>query len=302
MGIIGSFGDAAGNPVIHRATCTACGACATICPVEVLSRSDGEIRIDPSKGFGCIACGQCMMVCPSGSIAVTGRNLDPGDVIDLPAPKLRATFDQLEALMFSRRSIRRFRSEPVPREAIDRVIASAATAPMGIPPWEVGVTVFHGRDKVRELAWDTADAYERLLKFFESPAGALFRRTMKKPARQQFQTFILPLGRILVEGKKKGSDFVLYDAPATLLFHASPYGDGADAFIACTYAMVAAEAMGLGTCMIGCVAPVLERRKDLMKKHGLPVGHIPKIVLILGYPAVHFRKAIHRRFLSVRYR
>jgi len=96
MGIIGSFGDAAGNPVIERATCTVCGACATICPVEVLSRSDGEIRIDPSKGFGCIACGQCMMVCPSDSIAVTGRKLGPGDVIALPAPTLRATFDQGE--------------------------------------------------------------------------------------------------------------------------------------------------------------------------------------------------------------
>ena len=261
---------------------------------------DGEIRIDHSRGFGCIACGQCMMVCPSDSIAVTGRKLDPGDVIDLPAPSIRATFDQVEALMLSRRSIRRFRKEPVPREAIDRVIAAAATAPMGIPPWEVGVSVFHGREKVRELAWDTADAYERLLKFFESPVGALFRMVMKKPARRQFETFILPLGRDLVEGKKKGCDYVLYDAPAVLLFHASPYGDGADAFIACTYAMVAAEAMGLGTCMIGCVAPVLERRKDLMKKHGVPVGHIPKIVLILGYPAVHFRKAIRRPFLSVK--
>ena len=302
MGIIGSFGDAAGNPVIHRATCTVCGECVKICPVEVLSLSDREIRIDPSRGFGCIACGQCMMVCPSDSIAVTGRKLDPGDVIDLPAPNLRATFDQVEALMFSRRSIRRFRGEAVPREAIDRVIASAATAPMGIPPWEVGITVFHGRDKVRDLAWDTADAYERLLKFFESPVGVLFRRTMKKPVRHQFQTFILPLGRYLVDGKKKGSDYVLYDAPAALLFHASPYGDGADAFIACTYAMVAAEAMGLGTCMIGCVAPVLGRRKDLMEKHGLPVGHLPKIVLILGYPAVRFRKTIRRPFLSVRYR
>lgn len=300
MGIITSFGDEAGHPVIDRATCTVCGECADICPGEVLSRRDGEIRIDQSRGFGCIACGQCMMVCPSDSIAVTGRRLSPGDVIDLPAPELRATFGQLEALMLSRRSIRRFRDEAVPREAIDKVIAAAATAPMGIPPWEVGVTVFHGRDKVRDLARDTADAYEKLLKFFEGPAGFFFKLMMKRPARQQFDSFILPLGRILVEGKKKGADYVLYDAPAALLFHASPYGDGADAYIACTYAMVAAEAMGLGTCMIGCLPPVLERRKDLMKKHGVPDGNIPKLMLILGYPAVRFRKAIRRPFHSVR--
>jgi nitroreductase/NAD-dependent dihydropyrimidine dehydrogenase PreA subunit len=299
MGVITSSGDAAGAPVIDRSTCTVCGECAGICPVEVLSMGDREIRIDPSRGFGCIACGQCMMVCPSDSISVTGRRLSPGDVMDLPAPERRATFDQVEALMRSRRSIRRFRPEAVPREAMDRVIAAAATAPMGIPPWEVGVTVFPGRDKVHELARDTADAYERLLKFFGGPAGILFRRMMKKPSRQQFDSFILPLGRMLVEGRKRGSDYVLYDAPAALLFHASPYGDGADPFIACTYAMVAAEAMGLGSCMIGCVAPVLARRKDLMSKHGVPAGHIPKIVLILGYPAVHFRKAIRRPFLSV---
>ncbi len=301
MGVITSSGDAAGDPVIDRSTCTVCGECAAICPVEILSEGDREIRIDRSRGFGCIACGQCMMVCPTDSITVTGRRLSSGDVTDLPGPERRATFGQVEALMISRRSVRRFRQEAVPREAIDRVVAAAATAPMGIPPWEVGVTVFHGRDKVRELARDTADAYERLLKFFEGPAGAIFRRFMKKPARQQFQSFILPMGRMLVEGKRKGADYVLYDAPAALLFHVSPYADGADAFIACTYAMVTAESMGLGNCMIGCVAPVLERRKDLMRKHGLPAGHIPKIVLILGYPAVRFRKAIRRPFLSVRY-
>ncbi|MBE0603135.1 MAG: nitroreductase family protein, partial [Deltaproteobacteria bacterium] len=99
---------------------------------------------------------------------------------------------------------------------------------------------------------------------------------------------------------KKGVDYVLYDAPATLLFHTSPYSDGADAYIACTCGMIAAEAMGLGTCMIGCLPPVLERRKDLKRKHGIPEGHTPRIALILGYPAVRFRKGIRRPFLSVK--
>ncbi|MBE0604221.1 MAG: 4Fe-4S binding protein, partial [Deltaproteobacteria bacterium] len=47
MGIIGSFGDAAGHPVIDRATCTVCGECAGLCPGGVLSKGDGEILIDP---------------------------------------------------------------------------------------------------------------------------------------------------------------------------------------------------------------------------------------------------------------
>lgn len=69
----------------------------------------------------------------------------------------------------------------------------------------------------------------------------------------------------------------------------------------CTCAMVAAEALGLGTCVIGCAAPPLARHKELLKKYGLPEGNVPKIVLIMGYPAVTYRKAIRRPFQSVNY-
>jgi nitroreductase len=124
---------------------------------------------------------------------------------------------------------------------------------------------------------------------------------MKKSASEWFGSFIMPLGRELVAGRRAGKDLVLYDAPAALMFHVSPYADGADAFIACTYAMLAAESLGLGTCMIGCVAPMVARSKPLLKKYGLPDGHAPKIVLIMGYPSGTYRKAIRRRFNSVRY-
>jgi ferredoxin len=302
MGVISSLGDAPGYPLIDKETCTLCGICVRICPVEVLVKAEDEITINNTNAFGCIACGQCMMVCPSDSIAVTGRNLDPGDIVALPAKQRRATAEQLEALLLSRRSIRRFTADDVSRDLIDRVATVAATAPMGIPPWEVGVTIFHGRDKVGELARDTVDSYAGLLKIFDNPlAKGLSRLLMKKAVWQQFQSFILPLGRVLVEGRGRGTDYVLYNAPAALLFHVSPYADGADAFIACSYAMIAAETLGLGSCMIGCVAPVLARRKELLKKYGLSEGNTPKILLIMGYHESPHCKAIRRRFQSVAY-
>jgi ferredoxin len=302
MGVISSVGDAPGNPVIDKAICTNCGDCARICPVKVLSESDNGILVSNANAFGCIACGQCMMVCPLDCIAVNGRRMGPENIVALPGKENFAPAEQLEALLLSRRSIRRFSADNVSRDSIDRVVAAAATAPMGIPPWEVGVTVFHGRDKVGELARDTVDSYAGLLKIIDNTvAQALCRLFMKKTVRQQFESFILPLGRILVDGKKQGKDYVLYDAPAALLFHVSPYADGADAFIACTYAMIAAASLGLGTCMIGCAAPVLSRRKELLKKYGLPHGNTPKIVLILGYHDNPHRKAVRRPFQSVAY-
>lgn len=302
MGVISSLGDAPGNPVIDRNACTICGACAAICPLEVLTQTATGIAIDNAAMFGCIACGQCMMVCPAHCISVTGRRLHPDDIVDLPTFESRADADQLAALLLARRSIRKFTGDDVPRQVIDQVLAVAATAPMGIPPWEVGVTVFHGRDKVAELARDTADSYRGFLKLFDNAAmKQLSRLFMKKRVWQQFQSFILPLGRVLVDGRERGTDYVFYDAPVALMFHTTPYADGADAFIACTYAMLAAESLGLGTCMIGCSAPVVGRRRNLLKKYGLPEGNSPKIVLIMGYHASPHRKAIRRSFQSLNY-
>ena len=303
MGVICSLGDAPGNPVIDRDVCTVCGACAAICPVEVLTKSATEIAVDKNEKFGCIACGQCMMVCPLDCISVTGRRLHPDNIVDLPSPEDKATAAQLSALLLARRSIRAFTADEVPRELIDQVLAASVTAPMGISPWEVGVTIFHGRDKVAELAEDTVESYRGFLKFFDNMVlKQLSRLFMKKSVWQKFQSFILPLGRILVDGKKRGTDYVFYNAPVALMFHTTPYADdGADAFIACTYAMLAAESLGLGTCMIGCSAPVVGRRRELLKKYGLPEGNSPKIVLIMGYHDSLHRKAIRRSFQSLNY-
>jgi len=302
MGVISSQGDAPGIPAIDRTTCTVCAACAETCPSGLFEKRGRAIVIDHGTTFGCVACGQCMMVCPSGSVTVTGRKLRPADLVELPPKKRRATPEQLEALMLARRSVRKFRKDDVPRELLDRVVTAAATAPMGIPPWEVGVVVFHGRDKVRELAFDAADLYAGLLKLVDNPiATTLARPFLSRATWEQLTSFILPLGRELAAGRKQGVDYALYGAPAALLFHVSPYADAADAFIACTYAMLAAGALGLGTTMIGCVSPPLARKKDLLRKYGLPEGHLPKIVLILGWPATHYRKAIRRSFASVRY-
>ena len=93
-------------------------------------------------------------------------------------------------------------------------------------------------------------------------------------------------------------DMVFYDAPAMLLFHRSEYADHADDVIACTYAMLAAESMGLGSTIIGGAAPILQRNKVLCDKLGVPAGNNPSIVLILGYPAAKFRHTIRRRFLN----
>jgi nitroreductase len=172
----------------------------------------------------------------------------------------------------------------------------AASAPMGIPPWDVGCVTVRGRDRVRELTDEVVKGYERFLRIFRPWVLTAMRPFMRRATYEQFKSFIRPLAQTYVGNHRRGRDVLFWDAPAVLLFHHSPYADTADAMIACTYAMLAAESLGLGTTMIGGAPPILRRNAKLCERLGLPSGNTPSITMILGYPAVKFRRAVRRRF------
>jgi len=289
-------------PEINRETCQKCGRCAEVCGGEPLIFSDGEVQMNPEPMIGCLACGHCMMVCPTGSISVIGRDISREDLLEIPSSEKRATPDQLEALLLSRRSIREYRPEEVEQKLVDEIIKITSTAPMGIPPSEVGIIIFHGRNKVRMFTKDMMDSMGRLKKWFNPVLMTLARPFMKKANYDMYKNFLIPFAREMIEMHEQGEDSLHYDAPVAMLFYyAPPYADLADCDIAVTYAMIAAESMGLGSCMIGMDAPFLQYDKKLMRKFGIPEGNLPGLALILGYPVVSFKHAIRRRFSSVKY-
>lgn len=239
-----------------------------------------------------------MMVCESGSVRIDGRGAAPTDLRPLPPKVERATAQQLEALMLGR-SIRRFAPQEVEISALQRIVEAAATAPMGIPPWDVGCTIIAGRDKVREVAAEAVRGYEGFLKIFRPWLLAAMRPFMGQAKYEQFRHFILPLAKSYVQGSRAGRDLLFYDAPALILFSHSPYADPVDASIACTYAMLAAEALGFGTTIIGGAPPILQRNRTLCDRLGIPADFTPSLALIVGNPVVELRHAIHRSFAFV---
>lgn len=299
MAIPHSIYREAGRVRIDPATCNACGLCAAACPAEVLRRIDGGVEIHPESSFGCIACGHCMMVCPTGSVTVTGRGIAPEDLIDAPAADRKATPEALDALLVGRRSVRRFSDREIPRALLDRILQMSASAPMGIPPSDVGVAVISGHEAVRGLAGEVASAYEGFQRIFRPWTLAAMRPFMRRDTYEVWRWFLLPLAEEYVSNHRAGRDAVFYNAPAVLVFHRSPFADPADPSIACTYAMLAAESLGLGSTMIGGAPPIIARSRTMRRRLGIPEGHTPVLALILGYPAAHFRRAIRRRLARV---
>jgi len=240
-----------------------------------------------------------MMVCPTGAVTVSGRGVSPEDLVSLPEPETRASGEALAALMLARRSVRHFGDQPVEAEVIERVVDMAAMAPMGIPPWDVGCVSVIGREEVQGVADEVVKGYEGFLKIFKPWLLAMMRPFMGRAKYEMFADFIRPLAETYVRSRREGGDKLFYNAPALLIFHHSPYADALDAGIACTYAMLAAESLGLGSTIIGGAPPILQRNRELCRRLGIPDENTPSMALILGYPTVRFRKAIRRRFAHV---
>ena len=286
-------------PLIDLEKCTLCGLCARVCPGGVLEQESDRVVVHQERMFGCIGCGHCATVCPSKAILVSGRDLEPGDVFDLAPAGARATHPQLLGLLQARRSVRHFSPKDVDREDVERILEAAATAPMGLPPTDVEVLVVHGRDRLRALAAEMIPALDRMCRIMRPPLFWLYRPFLNTITAEAFRGFLVPVVDLYVREWAQGRDALFYDAPLGLYFHAASFADAADPMIAATYAMLAAESLGLGSCMLGFPGHALKRDRALGRKYGVPPQNHLGVFLVVGHPAVRHQRGVRRRFSRV---
>ncbi|MCK9422736.1 MAG: nitroreductase family protein [Bacteroidales bacterium] len=291
-----------GNITVDYERCNGCGKCVSVCSDLDLELHEGKARSSGNGVFGCIACGQCMAVCPEDAIEVHGRFLSHDDLFPLPARETAASFESLMNLLQRRRSIRKFKNIPVEHNLLDKVLKAAQTAPMGLPPSDVNVMVLDSKEKVRAFAVDFCQFLETIKWFSSSWFLTLMKPFWGKETDELFRNFLKPLLNKYITSMKKGENVVNYDAPVALYFYGSPYCDPGDPIIAATYAMIAAESLGLGTCMLGAVHPFIQSGKTARKfreKHGIRFKSREGLFLIMGYPKAEYLKGIRRNFASV---
>ena len=300
MSVTTSRASGVAEVLIDRESCTACGICVQVCKGGPLYMEDNQLRVDQSQGFGCIACGACVAVCPTDAIRVSGRDLFPEDVIPLPPAAERSTYEAFNALLVSRRSTRAFTRQEVEPEVIDRILASASTAPAGIPPSDVSVLVFRSRDSIPALRDDLIGAIKYWPMIFSPGLMKILRPFIGKANADMFAGFIGPAVKKFLEKHAEGLDWFFYDAPLVLYFHGSVYSDPADVVVAATHAMLAGQALGLGTCMLGFPGYIFQYSRSLRSKYALPKLSQPGLAVIFGYPKYHVLNGVKRRYKEIR--
>ncbi len=290
---------------IDTEKCTGCGNCVEVCKDFSLEIKNGKACISEHPFFGCIGCGHCMCICHMDAISIEGRFTSRNHLFNIPKKEENTDYSHLLHLMQSRRSIREFKDLSVEKDIIKKIIAAASQSPMGIPPSDVNILVLDTKEKVNHFSLD----YCHFLKNYKWMVSDWFMTIMKpfwgKNNDQLFRMFVKPLINTFTKTAEKGENLFTYDAPLALYFYGSPFTDPADPIIAATYAMLAAESLGLGSCMIGSFHPMIQygkAGKKFREKYNIRFKSREGLIVIMGYPKVHYKYGIHRNFSNVDWR
>ena len=168
---------------------------------------------------------------------------------------------ELMEAIYNRRSVRFFTTDPVGKETIEKLINAGIQAPsaMNSQPW--AFSVIQDKDLLQKISDDTK---------------AYFLETLSsRPYMEGYRPLF------------SNPDYhIFYNAPTLLTVYAKPEGPtpASDCSLAAQNIMLAAHALGLGTCWMG-FAQVALNTPALKEQFGIPDSYTVIAPLAIGHPS-----------------
>lgn len=253
--------------------CNFCGVCVEECsPRIIVMGKPGSLprRIEGGDEL-CTKCGHCVAVCPVAAVSTdtaAPQQCEPVDRSLLPTP------EQVELFLKTRRSVRTYKDQTVPRKTLKRLVDIARYAPSGHNWQPVNWLVVENPEQTRRFGGMVVDWMRSIVE--------------SKPEIARSMRF----DRI-VANCDRGIDMILRGAPHVIVAHCDKqYGAlGQSAcIIATTYLELAAYGMGLGACWAGYFHVASNAYKPLTAALDLPENHQIHAALMIGYPKYRFHR------------
>ena len=175
-----------------------------------------------------------------------------------------AKLDAITAI-YQRRAVRSYTAENIEKSAIDELIDAAVHAPTAVhrEPW--AFAVIQNKERLRQYS----DGAKSLLL-----------------AQQEAKSFFQAAEPQALAVLHDPSFNIFYDAGTLIVICARPLGNfvTADCWLAAENLMLAAAALGLGTCCIGFAVPVMNTA-EVKRELGIGADVTAVAPIIVGVPA-----------------
>ena len=292
------------NTVIDYEKCTGCGLCIEVCPYGTLSMVDGKVCV---TGEISLNCGHCVAVCPVSAVRVT--TLEPLQFLSFSMENdwIKHGKDDtghLVQLMASRRSCRNFMNKPVDINILEDLVTIGTTAPTGSNSQEWTFTILPDRTQIEIFGENVVTFLKKLNRMAQiaplRKALCLFGKAELELYHKRYFKRIEELTRNWQTHKK---DMLFWNAQSIILVGATEAATcpQEDAMLATQNILLAAHAMGLGTCLISFAVQALARDKSIGKSLGLASGEKIYSVITIGWPDEHYHKIIPRKKIIPHY-
>ena len=290
---------------VDQELCNNCGICGDVCPrhiPETVDEGGKKTTVISQERVGlCMECGHCSAVCPKDAIKPASlKDEDFAHVQDVPIDTA-----QFLLLLKQRRSVRRYKDKPIPREIINQLIEAADSSPTGTGKRTTGVIVIDNPRILSKLSELSYEMYENLGKNLRNPIARFFikqREGMK--TLKTLVDFVMPGMHWYIRWFREGAgNEILRDCPALMLFHSplyEPVGKE-NCIIAAFHAIMMAQVMKIGTCFNDLIPPACNRIPEIKHLIGLSSDREVNACITMGYAQYKFRRIVPRRLAEVRY-
>jgi nitroreductase/NAD-dependent dihydropyrimidine dehydrogenase PreA subunit len=272
--------------VIDQEKCNQCGQCVALCnSSNVYEQVDGETKV--TRADDCWSCGHCVAVCPTDAIEHSEFPLAECPVIE---PAVLPSCDGMVAAFRGRRSARVFQNKPVPHPVINDLAEIARWVPSASNAQPVDWLAVDDPEQIAALSAQTVE-------FIRHKASRLTAEDHQGGgALEDVEDF-----ERIIRQFEMGIDPIFFKAPVLLLAHVPDDDEfGRDDATYTAYNLIlAAESMGLGTCLIGYFIFALDNSDKLYRMLSLPDRRKVEVALVLGYPKFRFRRVIPRRKMEL---
>ena len=294
------------NTLIDPDKCTGCELCVKVCPSQTITMKGGKALV---TGVESLNCGHCVAACPVD--AVTVKSIDDSTIQFSTfspngkwLPHGQFELDKLVQLMQSRRSCRNYSNKPVDRNLLNDLVKIGITAPSGSNSQTWTFTILPTRDKVLKLGGKVAGFFKRLNRMSENKYLRILLKLMgKKELDQYYRDYHDRIKQGLEAWEHEGRDILFHGATAVIIIATRPGAScpKEDALLASQNILLAAHAMGLGSCLIGFAVSAMRRDKTVKSFAGIPDEEHVHAVIGLGYPVEKYQRIVGRKAVVQRY-